>query len=98
MRATFHFYADPGNPGVPTGCFSQTGRFDPATRSLTLAGGRWIVRPRDYETVGLAGTVDRAGTVLAGRVTQADGCTTFRLERRPAPAHAQACGVSAGVR
>jgi hypothetical protein len=98
VRATFHFYADPGNPGVPTGCFSQTGRFDPATRRLTLAGGRWIVRPRDYETVGLAGTVDRAGTVLAGRVTQADGCTTFRLERRPAPAHAQACGVSAGVR
>lgn len=98
VRATFHFYADPSNPGVPTGCFSQTGRFDPATRNLRLAGGRWIVRPRDYEMVGLSGALDRAGAVLSGRITQAEGCTTFRLERRPAPEHAQACGESAGVR
>jgi hypothetical protein len=99
VRATFHFYADPSNPAVPSGCFSQTGRYDPASRRLTLAGGRWIVRPRDYETVGLTGTLDSAGAVLAGRVTQAEGCTTFRLERRPPPETAPVgCGVSAGVR
>lgn len=99
VRATFHFYADPSNPGVPSGCFNQTGSYDPATRRLTLAGGRWIVRPRDYETVGLVGTLDSAGAVLAGRVTQAEGCTTFRLERRPPPETAPVgCGVSAGVR
>ncbi|MBY0360965.1 MAG: hypothetical protein K2X45_03595 [Phreatobacter sp.] len=99
VRATFHFYADPSNPAVPSGCFSQTGRYDPATRRLTLAGGRWIVRPRDYETVGLTGTLDRVGAVLSGRVTQAEGCTTFRLERRPHPETAPVgCGVSAGLR
>ena len=98
-RATFHFYADASNPAVPSGCFSQTGRYDPVTRRLTLAGGRWIVRPRNYETVGLTGTMDAAGQVLSGRVTQAEGCTTFRLERRPHPETAPAaCGVSAGLR
>jgi hypothetical protein len=98
-RATFHFYADASNPAVPSGCFSQTGRYDPQTRRLTLAGGRWIVRPRNFETVGLTGTVDATGQVLSGRITQAEGCTTFRLERRPHPDSAPAaCGVSAGLR
>lgn len=29
-RALFHFYADPSNPRVPTGCFTMTGQYDPA--------------------------------------------------------------------
>jgi len=32
IDAVLHFYAVPQNPGVPTGCFKMSGRFDPYTR------------------------------------------------------------------
>jgi hypothetical protein len=37
-EALFHFYADPSNPGVPTGCFTQSGTYNPRTRQLALRG------------------------------------------------------------
>lgn len=97
-RATFLFYPERSNPAVPSGCFAMTGRYDAASRRLTLSGGRWIVRPRGYVAVGLAGTVDAGAGVIAGRVTEAEGCTSFRLERRAHPEDAPWCGVSASLR
>jgi len=81
-EALFHFYAVPDNPGVPTGCFLQSGTFDPGTRRITLRGGRWLLQPPNYLTVGFSGQIDRNGAILTGKVIGPRGCTTFRMERR----------------
>jgi hypothetical protein len=81
-EALFHFYAVPENPGVPTGCFLQSGTYNAETRRVTLRGGRWLLQPPDYVTVGFSGQLDRAGRRLTGKVIGPRGCTTFRMERR----------------
>lgn len=89
-EALFHFYAVPENPGVPTGCFLQSGSYNPATGRVTLRGGRWLLQPDGYVTVGFTGQLDGAGRLLTGKVVGPRGCTTFRMERReqsiPVPA------------
>jgi hypothetical protein len=84
VRALFHFYAAPGNPGVPQGCFEMAGRYDPASGDLRLKGGRWLLRPPGYVAVDFTGNVDAAGDRFEGRVTGFN-CTIFRLSRRPSP-------------
>ena len=81
-EALFHFYAVPENPGVPTGCFLQSGTYNAETRRVTLRGGRWLLQPPDYVTVGFSGQLDRAGRRLTGKVIGPRGCTAFRMERR----------------
>lgn len=81
-EALFHFYAVPENPGVPTGCFLQSGTYNAETRRVTLRGGRWLLQPPDYVTVGFSGQLDWAGRRLTGKVIGPRGCTTFRMERR----------------
>lgn len=61
------------------GSFAMSGDFDPSSRRLALRPGRWIRQPRGWMTVGMAGTVD--GDTYSGRITGADGCTTFRVRR-----------------
>ncbi len=85
-EALFHFYADPSNPGVPTGCFTQSGTYNPRTRQLALRGGRWLLQPDGYLTVGFAGRLDPTGTSITGKVLGPRGCTTFRLVRQDASA------------
>lgn len=91
-RALFHFYADPSNPSVPTGCFTQTGAYDAATGHLALRGERWLLRPPNYIVVGFVG--DLGPERLDGVVTGAPGCTSFHLVRRavapPAPLQCRA--------
>lgn len=82
--ALFHFYADPSNPGVPSGCFRMSGRFDARTGRLQLKGGRWLLRPYGYLTVDFTGEIDPAGETFVGQVTGYN-CTRFELSRRPAP-------------
>lgn len=94
-EALFHFYAVPENPGVPTGCFLQSGSYNAAIRRVTLRGGRWLLQPDGYVTVGFSGQLDRSGRLLTGKVVGPRGCTTFRMERRdqstaiPAPCRPQ---------
>lgn len=76
VRGVFFFYADPRNPGVPSGCFDMRGTWDAARRRLVLHAGQWLVRPFGYVGVDLAGQV--AAGVLAGTV-DGPGCTRFRL-------------------
>lgn len=83
-QALFHFYADPRNPKVPTGCFTMTGSYDPASGRLDLKQERWLLRPGGYSMVGFAGTVDAAGSAFTGRVTRA-GCGEFKLARDRSP-------------
>lgn len=83
-RALFHFYADPSNPLVPTGCFTQKGSYDEAAGHLTLSGERWLLRPPAYIVVGLDGDLDAERQSLDGLVTGARGCTSFHLVRRAA--------------
>lgn len=88
-QALFHFYADPRNPKVPTGCFTMTGSYDPASGRLDLKQERWLLRPGGYSMVGFAGAVDAAGSAFTGRVTRA-GCGEFELGRNPSPVAAPA--------
>jgi hypothetical protein len=60
-RALFHFYADPRNPRVPTGCFMMDGKYDPASGQLRLDGGDWLLRPGGYRVVSFEGEVDAEG-------------------------------------
>ncbi|TDR93996.1 hypothetical protein [Enterovirga rhinocerotis] len=84
VRALFHFYEAPTNPGVPTGCFEMEGSFDPVTGRLALQAGRWLLRPEGYVTVDFLGHVARDGRRFEGRVAGLN-CTTFELARRPSP-------------
>jgi outer membrane protein OmpA-like peptidoglycan-associated protein len=88
-QALFHFYADPRNPRVPTGCFVMDGSYDPATGRLRLDGRTWLVRPGGYQVVAFEGDVDAEGRHFAGTVTGVRaplrGCTTFQLARAASP-------------
>jgi hypothetical protein len=64
-----------------TGSFVLSGNYDRSTRRLALRPGRWIRQPRGWMPVGMAGSVDASGRVYAGRITGADGCSTFRVTR-----------------
>lgn len=84
VQALFHFYASPGNPGVPEGCFEMAGRFDPTSGELRLDGGRWRLRPPGYVVVDFIGRLEAASSRFEGRV-EGYNCTTFGLTRRPSP-------------
>jgi outer membrane protein OmpA-like peptidoglycan-associated protein len=89
-RALFHFYADPRNPRVPTGCFTMDGSYDPADGHLRLTGRDWLQRPGGYQVVSFDGRVDAQGQQFEGTVTgqrgPLRGCTTFQLSRTASPA------------
>lgn len=89
-RALFHFYADPRNPRVPTGCFTMDGHYDPGSSRLRLNGQDWLLRPGGYQVVSFDGTVDAEGRRFEGTVTgkraPLAGCTLFHLARAPSPA------------
>jgi outer membrane protein OmpA-like peptidoglycan-associated protein len=88
-RALFHYYADPRNPRVPTGCFMMDGSYDPTSGRLRLDGRNWLLRPAGYQLVSFDGDVDAEGRRFEGKVTGARaplrGCTTFQLARTASP-------------
>lgn len=84
-KAMFHFYADPRNPRVPTGCFTMDGSYDPGSGRVLLRGRDWLMRPGGYRVVSFDGLVDAEGRQFEGKVTLA-GCKTFELSRQPSPA------------
>jgi outer membrane protein OmpA-like peptidoglycan-associated protein len=92
-RAMFHFYADPSNPGVPTGCTTMDGSYDPKVGTLRLNGRGWLLRPPSYQFVNFIGSVDAAGRHFSGRV-EGPGCTSFQLQRGRAPAAPPACTIA----
>ncbi|TYT25668.1 OmpA family protein [Luteimonas viscosa] len=97
-RALFHFYADPRNPKVPTGCFTMDGDYDPGTGRLRLRGGQWRLRPGGYRMVDFDGHVDAQGGRFSGKVGGAAACKRFDLGRRPSPAPARAeCAIAMPV-
>ncbi|WP_202844332.1 OmpA family protein [Luteimonas saliphila] len=94
-RALFHFYADPRNPKVPTGCFAMDGDYDPGSGRLRLRGGEWRLRPGGYQVVNFDGHVDAQGRRFSGKVGGAAACKLFDLGRRPSPAPARAeCAIA----
>lgn len=86
-RALFHFYADPRNPGVPTGCYTMNGGYDPETGRLQLEADEWLLRPRGYRLVNFDGEIDAEGKNFAGVVTLRS-CGRFDLARTASPAPA----------
>lgn len=93
--ALFHFYADPRNPRVPTGCFTMTGAYDPASGHLKLKGNDWLLKPGGYRVVHFDGHVDAEGRSFTGKVSGGSSCKQFDLGRMapPAPPPA-ACAVA----
>ncbi|MGM0855862.1 MAG: OmpA family protein [Pseudomonadota bacterium] len=85
-RAMFHFYADPRNPNVPSGCFTMDGNYEPSTGELQLKGSEWLLRPSNYRLVSFNGIIDAEGRDFQGLVSGAPRCTTFNLTRQPSPA------------
>ncbi|WP_181872871.1 OmpA family protein [Billgrantia montanilacus] len=88
-RAMFHFYADPRNPQVPTGCFTMEGNYDPVSSRLQLSGHDWLLRPSGYMFVSFEGMIDAEGRNFQGLVSGPPRCTTFKLSRQPSPATPQ---------
>jgi hypothetical protein len=84
-RALFHFYGTPENPGVPEGCFSMSGFFDPASRTINLTAGQWLLRPRNYNTANISGGLDGSGQIFAGQILGPPGCTAIIMRREPTP-------------
>jgi hypothetical protein len=85
LRAMFHFYADPANPGVPEGCFTMQGRHDAAERRGDLRPLVWRLQPPGYIPVAMAGTENVIGNVIFGRIVATPGCTNFILVRMNTP-------------
>jgi len=84
-RALFHFYSLPENPGVPEGCFRMSGGFDPASRTLDLTAGNWVMRPHNFLTLNVLGALDAGGQNFSGRVLGPPGCSDIFLSRAPSP-------------
>jgi hypothetical protein len=84
-RALFHFYGVPENPGVPEGCFTMSGFFDPVSRKLSLNADKWIVRPRNYMTADVSGDLAADGQNFAGHIVGVSGCTNILMSRAPSP-------------
>lgn len=79
VRAVFHFYESPRNPGVPTGCFTVAGRYSAKTRRIDLRPEKWLLKPPDYMMVGVSGRFAADGANFTGSVTGAPGCTRVTL-------------------
>ena len=88
VQAVFRFYQVKGNSGVPDGCFAMSGTI--SGNKLHLEAGSWLYRPQGYVTVGLAGTVNPAGTSLTGSIF-GPNCTTFSLQRVTSDPDRQIC-------
>ncbi|HEX7389646.1 MAG TPA: hypothetical protein VF286_06015 [Acidiphilium sp.] len=91
VNAIFYFHALAANPHVPQGCFMMQGRYDPASRRITLTPTRWLAQPPFYVWVALSGTVGPGGGAITGNIT-GPACSSFALVRSftlpvpPAPA------------
>jgi hypothetical protein len=79
VRAVFHFYESPRNPGVPTGCFMVGGRYSQARRDIDLKPERWLLRPPNYDMVGVRGRFSADGLNFTGTISGAPGCTRVTL-------------------
>ncbi len=80
LTALFEFFADARNPGVPSGAFTMTGRYEAKSRAVSLRQERWVDQPAGYIMIDLDGTLSADGGTLSGRVAH-ESCTTFALAR-----------------
>jgi hypothetical protein len=79
LTAVFSFFAVPSNPGVPSGSYTMTGRYNATSESFRQ--GHWISQPAGYEMVDLsAGPPSHGDTLLGGTVTTA-GCGSFSVHK-----------------
>jgi hypothetical protein len=92
VQATMTFSQHPENPGVPTGCFTLSGRRDARAGTLALKQERWIKQPDAFwYMIDLTGNISAESGNYAGAVGffQDGLCTTFsvkRVSRVPPPA------------
>lgn len=97
IAALATFCANPKNPGVPSGCFTMTGRYNAEFGLLMLRQDAWIQRPGDtWFMIDLDGKIDKSGKIFSGSVlfpAAPGACDMFSLKRTIAPPRpAGACG------
>jgi len=80
VTARFEFFPDPSNPGVASGAYTMTGRYDTKSRALALRQERWVDQPQGYIMVDLDGILSADGRTLAGRVGH-ESCSGFTVSR-----------------
>jgi hypothetical protein len=80
ITARFRFYALPENPGVPSGEYELSGRFDPVLGLVDLKPSKWIDRPDSYNMVALRGVLDEEVQTLKGAM-DTEGCGVIVLRR-----------------
>ena len=80
VTASFEFFADPSNPGIPSGAYTMTGRYDTKSRALALRQERWVEQPPGYIMVDLDGTLSADGRTVTGRIAN-ENCSDFTVSR-----------------
>ena len=92
VAGVFHFHPLASNPRAAEGCYEVSAPRPAKGEAVTIAAGRWLMRPDHYVTVDLVAELDEDGT-LYGHV-EGPGCGLFAARRaslpRPLPA---ACGA-----
>lgn len=92
VEGVLHFHPLASNPRAAEGCYEVAAPRPAKGEAVTIAAGRWLLRPDGYVTVDLVAELDEDDT-LYGHV-EGPGCTLFSARRvatpRPLPA---ACGA-----
>jgi hypothetical protein len=88
ITARFRFYALSENPGVPSGEYELSGRFDPVLGLVDLKPSKWIDRPDNYNMVALRGVLEEDGQTLKGAM-DAEGCGIIVLRTAGEATHPQ---------
>lgn len=84
VRALFYFHALPGNPRVPSGCFTMAGHYHRASRRVVLRPALWLRRPAHFVWVSIFGRIGADGQEMTGRI-EGPGCFGFTLSHSEKP-------------
>lgn len=69
VQAFFHFTEHQDNPGVPYGCYTMEGTYNPETKLLSLDGVKWLYKPSTYSFVDVHGNIDFSKKEITGYVS-----------------------------
>ena len=91
VEGVFHFFPLASNPRAAEGCYEVSAPRPAKGEPVTIAAGRWLLRPDNYVTVDLVAELDEDGT-LYGHV-EGPGCGLFAARRSAPRSLPAACGA-----
>lgn len=78
VNVIFYFHATQGNPMVPPGCFEMSGSYNKIKHSISLVPFHWLLKPKNFVWVSLAGTTDKNNNNMSGKIKGPE-CSYFKL-------------------